>query len=164
MNKFFLFLLSSELGFTFKDIHFWKPNIKTYDVAYFQFSRYVCLDLAHTIVTSSMVYYGLPVFCIIDTSNIQNFARHIGQVHFDASHVSGMDSSNRDANQRAIQSAHHMGRQEHLVQAWSGSLCTFGSSTHSFCNFTFAIVCIHPIQDSSSYKKISYSTVSWYFI
>lgn len=117
MNKIFYFYYQANWALHLEMLNFEKPTLKHNVVVYFQRSRYVCLHLAHTIVTSSALYYGLPVFCIIDTSNIQNFARHIGQVHLDASHVSGMDSSNREANQRAMQSAHHMGRQEHLVQA-----------------------------------------------
>lgn len=74
------------------------------------------------------------------TSRIQNRDRHIGQLHFEFSHVSRSFWSCRLANHRARHEEHHIGRQKqfvHLSSPWS---------KHCLLIFTSGFFTIHAKQ------------------
>ena len=89
------------------------------------------------------------------TSSMQNLALHIGHPAFPESHAEVSFWSWRLQNHLAIQSIHHNGLHR---QGWHSPSSL---SAQSLTSFTFAVSCIQPIHDSSSYNhKLNFENVA----
>ena len=94
---------------------------------------------------------------MIATSSTQKTLRQVGHGDLPAIHRSGSLCFWRLANQRAMQSVHHMGLQKHC---WHSVRLTRSSllSTHIFCSLQSAVRCMQPMQDSNSCKSQDVNT------